>query len=244
MGKMMCPSSSQIDSGGKKTWLRYALRGVAIFIAVGIIVSGMSLYQQYNRPPEEVVIEALEQTLAVPNYTFHSQSSRTIEGRQEKLCEIWGEKNADSSHLVGTVDIVNSKFEIYQVQNRFYRQDAISKEWLVLEPVSEDSTEKLLQEIDPLAVFSFNQPIEAEYLGKEKSGKVNCRKYHVLAYAENDYLNLRWHNFFYTLWIDKNGYLHQAEISAENKEKPGQTLQMRVQFEQSKNYLEIKAPIE
>ena len=149
-------------SNGQNKWLRYCLRGVLIFVLVALCISGFSIYREYSRPPEEVIIRALEQTLASPSYLFHSESSRTIDGQTEKLCEVWGEKNEESTHLVGTVDVVDSKFEIYQIKNQFYRQDAISKEWLVINEVSEEATEKLLQEIDPLAVFRFDQNIWAK----------------------------------------------------------------------------------
>lgn len=231
-------------SNGQNKWLRYCLRGVLIFVLVALCISGFSIYREYSRPPEEVIIRALAQTLASPSYLFHSESSRTIDGQTEKLCEVWGEKNEESTHLVGTVDVVDSKFEIYQIKNQFYRQDAISKEWLVINEVSEEATEKLLQEIDPLAVFRFDQNIEAEYLGKEKIGSTNCRKYHIMAYCENAYLNLDWHDFFYTVWVDKDGYLRQAEIIAANKDHDDQKLAMTVQFEQSKSYLEIEAPVQ
>ncbi len=242
MGKIK--KAKERQEGRQSKWLRYCLRGVAIFVVLGLVISGLSIYREYSRPPEEVVVRALEHTLTSPSYIFHSESSRTIEGQTEKLCEVWGEKNSESTHLVGTVDIVDSKFEIYQIKNRFYRQDAISKEWLVINEVSEEATEKLLQEIDPLAVFRFDQQIEAEYLGKEKIGNTNCRKYHIMAYCENAYLNLDWHEFFYTLWVDKDGYLRQAEIIATNKEREDQKLQMTVQFEQSASYLEIEPPVQ
>lgn len=227
----------------KNSWLRYCLRGVAVFILIGLAISGFSIYKEYSMPPEEVVIRALEQTVNAPSYTYHSLCSRELAGKTEKLCEVWGEKNESSTHLVGSVDLVKAKFEIYQVNDRFYRQDALSKEWMLIEAVSEEATEKLLQEVDPLAVFQFGPQVDAEYLGKEKIGQANCRKYHIMAYNENAFLNEAWHDFFFTLWVDKDGYLRQAEVIAVSRNNEEQKLQMTVQFQQSPQYLEIKAPI-
>lgn len=214
---------------------------LVIFIA-GLTISGISIYKEYSTPPEEIIIRAILKTTDVPSYSFHSVSKRILANEEEMLNEVWGEKNDSSTHLYGKVHLVNGEFEVYQIEDQFYRQDVVNKQWLKIDNIGEEAIEKLMQEIDPLAMLDFSAPIEAEYLDKEKVGDVTCKKYNVAAYNENAYMTALWHNFFYTFWIDKKGILRQVEIVAVNKDNEQQQLYMQVQFEPSDKFVEITAP--
>lgn len=215
---------------------------VMVIFVIGLTISGISIYKEYSLPPEEVIVRALNDMNHAPSYTFHSISKRLLADKEEILNEVWGEKNNNSTHLKGKIHLVNGEFEVYQIDDQYYRQDNITKEWLTIDHMGEEAAEKLMQEINPLAMLNFTSPIEVEFVEKEKVGDVMCKKYHVAAYNENEYMTALWHNFFYTLWIDKKGQLCQAEIIAVNKENETQQLMMQLQIEQSENYVEIEAP--
>ena len=63
-----------------KRWLLLLL-GI-LLLAFGISV-GISCWQDYRMPPEEVVRTALEKTLSMEEYQYSSQSVRVLDGKEE-----------------------------------------------------------------------------------------------------------------------------------------------------------------
>ena len=231
------------DNKKKGGILGIVTKVMALVVIFGIVGSGMSIWQEYRTPPEEVVIRAIAETIQAPSYSYYSLSKRIIGDKEEVLSEVWGEKNQESTHLSGKIHVVNSEFEIYQVDNRFYRQDVVSKDWLIVDDMGEAATIKLIQEIDPLANFVFGEQIEVQYMGKEKIEKSKCKKYQIIAYGTNDYLTSSWEEFFYTVWVDKQGYIRQAEVTAVDSGSENEQLRLLVQFTVVDEVLHIEAPL-
>ena len=223
--------------------LSWGMKAIAVFLVLGLVISGVTFWKDYKTPPEELVIRAIAETIEAPCYRYYSISKRIADGNETLLSEVWGEKNRESTHLSGKIHIVNSDFEIYQVNNKFYRQDIVNKQWLVVDDVGKEATQQLIQEIDPLGNFIFAGSIDAEYLGKEKIDGKRCKKYQIISYNDNDYLAASYGEFFYTVWVDRDGHLRQAEVRAVDKENPDMQLKMSVQFTVSEEEIIIEAPL-
>lgn len=223
-----------------KRWIAIAA-GLAL-LGFGIS-TGISMWQEYQTPPEEVVMAAMEKTMAASQYQYTSESIRVVDGKEELLSKLNGQKNQGNTHLAGSIPIVNSEIEVYQIGDTFYRQDIATQRWLVVSGYDEEATEVLIQEIDPLSNFYFQNECSAEYMGKEKINGVRCRKYQVYTAQEGSYLSALWEEYYYTLWIDKKGDLQQVEMIAADHENKAEQLKLTVQFDWLSPVEEITAPI-
>ncbi|MFZ5944399.1 MAG: hypothetical protein ACOYVD_09830 [Bacillota bacterium] len=224
----------------------FNLKWLLIFALVIVISGGgVGVYRTYNsQPPQEAVLEAITNTLNSESYRYEAVSKRIVDGKEEILSEVSGEKSNGNVHFTGKLHVVNSDFEIYQVADKLYRKDAFSKDWLVVEDINVEATEKLIQEINPLGTFAFSGPIDAEYIGKEKVNDKKCKKYEVMAETDNKYLHVLWKDFVYTVWVDNSGILKKAEISAVNKEHENQRLIMSVEFSDYNQEIVINPPMQ
>lgn len=224
---------------------RFNWKWILIILLILVLSGGgYGVYRGLNSaPPEEVVNTAIENTLNADSYRYQAQSKKIIDGKEELLSEVSGEKSNGNVHLTGKLHVVNSDFEIYQVADKLYRKDEFSKDWLVVEDTNLEATERLVQEINPLGIFKFSEPIIAHYVGKEEVNDKKCRKYEVMAETENKYLLVLWQDFTYTVWIDKSGLLTKAEINAINKQNENQRLSMSVEFSDYNKEIAISPPI-
>lgn len=215
-----------------------------LLLILGLSGGGYGVYRGLNSaPPEEVVTTAIENTLNAESYRYEAVSKKIYDGKEDLLSEVKGEKNNGSVHLTGKLHVVNSDFEIYQVEDKLYRKDEFSKDWLVVEDINLEATERLVQEINPLGTFAFSEPIVAQYVDKEEVNDKKCRKYEVMAETENKYLLVLWKDFTYTVWIDKSGLLTKAEINAVNKQDENQRLIMSVVFSDYNKEIVINPPM-
>ncbi|MGI6224780.1 MAG: hypothetical protein ACOYJ1_00855 [Peptococcales bacterium] len=209
-----------------------------------VSVGGVGVYRTYYGPlPEEIVSRAISDTLNADSYRYKAVSIKYVDDKEEVLSEVIGEKSNGNVHFTGKLHVVDSDFEIYQVADKLYRKDVFSKDWLVVEEINVEATEKLIQEINPLGTFAFSEPIVAEYAGKEEVDGKKCRKYEVMAETENKYLLALWKDFTYTIWVDKSGLLRKAEINAVNKQMENNRLKMSVEFSDYNTEIVINPPM-
>jgi len=224
---------------------RFNLKWILVITLVVVLIGGgVGVYLNYDTiSPEEAVNTAINKTLNADTYRYKAISKKVVDNEEELLSEIVGEKSNGNVHFSGKLHVVNSDFEIYQVDNKFYRKDVFSKDWLIVDEVNMKATEKLIQEINPLGAFTFTGPIDAQYIGKEKINGRKFKKYEVKAQTENKYLEVLWKDFTYTIWVDKSGTLAKAEINAVNKQHGNYRLIMSVDFSDYNKELVIKPPI-
>jgi len=215
-----------------------------ILLIIVLAGGGYGVYRGLNSvPPEEAVSTAIDNTLNADSYRYEAVSKKLVNGEEDLLSEVIGEKSNGNVHFTGKLHVVNSDFEIYQVADKLYRKDVFSKDWLVVEDINVEATERLIQEINPLGTFAFSEPIIAEYVGKEKVNDKKCRKYEVMAETENKYLHTLWKDFTYTVWVDKSGLLSKAEINAVNKQHENHQLIMSVEFSDYNKEIVINPPM-
>ena len=103
-----------------------------LLLILGVAGGGYGVYRGLNSaPPEEVVTTAIENTLNAESYRYRAVSKKNYDGKEDLLVKLKGKSNG-SVHLAGKLHVVNSDFEIYQVEDKLYRKDEFSKDWLVV----------------------------------------------------------------------------------------------------------------
>lgn len=109
--------------------------------------------------------------------------------------------------------------------------------------MGKEATQILLAELSPLDFLKFSAPYEVEYLGKEIIGEEKCRKFQILNYVNTSYMTYDWQEVLLTVWIDKHGYVTQAEILATEADEPQKKLELVIDFALFKKVEAISAPL-
>lgn len=228
----------------KRMFSRRAKLLIVGFIITTLLVGGAALFLYEPLSPAEIVTESMENTLSAQSHSYDAITRSIIDGEETLLTQVKGVKNGDDVYLLGKVFIVNGNLEIYRVNDKFYRKDSFSENWLVLDNQSIKETEKLMQEINPLAILEFDGEIDANYLGKEKINKKKTKMYKVKANWKNIYLKTSWKDLEYTIWVDaRNKEVIKAKISAVNKDHDDNQLILDVVFKDINEDIKIKAPV-
>ncbi len=227
--------------GGK---VKYLLLLIVLLAAGACGVSaGLDIWQEWRTPPEQIVGEAMMYAAEAPAYSYTSEAVRIADGQEMLLSRMNGQKNGENVHLFGSVDVVDTQVDVYQIGDTFYRQDIVSGSWMMMTGQNLEATEYLLQEINPLGCLILHAGAEVTELEKETVNDVKCRKFQVRASGETSYLTAVWNEFYYTVWIDKQHRLQKAEIIAGNHEHHGEQLKLDVLFDWETPQEEIQAPV-
>lgn len=219
---------------------------VVSFLASALVIGGGIFYFNYDPlTPEEAVNQAISNTLNAESYRYKAISKRVLNDEEKLLSEAEGEKNKESVHFIGKLFLVNSEFEYYQIGEQIYRKDPFSANWLVVDDMGMAVTEQLIQEINPLGAFQFQEIVAVEYVGKEEIEDKKFKKYIVQANTENKYLAGLWQDFTYTIWTDtsKDRSIKKAEIMAQSKKAPEQYLIMSIEFADYNKEIVINPPV-
>ena len=224
--------------------IKYLLLTILIFVigTCGFSV-GMDVWREWRTPPEQIVGEALMYAVEAPIYSYQSEACRISNGETQVISRLHGEKNGENVHLSGTVDVVDSTVEVYQIGDTFYRQDIVSGSWMEISGYDAEATERLLQEIDPLGCLVYDANAEVTELEKERVQNVKCRKFQVRSSGESTFLTSVWSEFYYTLWVDKARRLQQVEVIAGDHENSEEQLKLQVVFDWNTPVEEIHAPV-
>ena len=103
---------------------------------------------------------------------------------------------------------------------------------------------KLIAEISPFDFLKLEAPFEVEYLGKEIVNEEKCRKFQVMNYVTEEYMTYNWQEIFLTLWINRRGYITEAQIWAKERDEPTKELELNLSFSFDKDLPPITAPIQ
>ena len=212
-------------------------------VAICGVSFGMELWTEWRTPPEQVVGEAMMYAIEAPCCTYTSEAIRITDGKEQVISRLEGRKNGENVHLFGTVDVVDSQVDVYQIDDTFYRQDIVSGSWMAMTGQNAEATEYLLQEINPLGCLVLSASAEVTELDKEKVNDVKCRKFQVRSSGESSFLTSVWKEFYYTAWVDKQYRLQQVEIIAADHETHSDQLKLHVVFDWNAAVEEIEAPV-
>lgn len=201
---------------------------VALLVLLIIGVAAYLIYEENKIIPTDLLRESMERTLSAKSYSFGVKSTLTVEGKERKLSDIQGKKDADNNYYFKG-SMLQQDVEVYQIQSTTYFREGSSDKWMHMEDNNIMDMQQFTTEINPLNNFSFSVPELVNLVGKEK---ITDKKYVVLECAphvENQILNLHWKNFNYKLWIDKGKKaICRAQVTAENKENAKSQLKLEV----------------
>lgn len=227
--------------GGKVKYLLLVIMLLA-FGFCGLSI-GVDLWQEWRTPPEQIVGEAMMYAAEAPMYSYSSEAVRILDGQETLLSRMSGQKKGENVHLFGSVDVVDSKVDVYQIGDTFYRQDIVSGSWMKMTGQNLEATEYLLQEINPLGCLVLHAGAEVTELEKETVNDAKCRKFQVRSSGETTYLTAAWNEFYYTVWIDKKHRLQKAEVIAGDHEHHGEQMKLTVTFDWESAVEDIQAPV-
>lgn len=216
---------------------------IGIMLLTVALWSLADIWQDYHLSAEECVQKAVAKTLTEDNYTFSAHALRENEGVREEICTMTGEIVGENSHLCGEIALVGSEFEIYQIADNYYRRDSVDGTWFKVDNLGRDTAKKMMAEISPLDFLHLKAPYEAEYLGKEVVDGQKCRKFQVLNYVTEEYLTYGWQEIVLTIWVDRKGYVHKAEVRAIERDDAQKTLVLELMFDFPKKLEAFTAPL-
>ena len=233
---------------GVKSLLSGKVKYLLLFIvllAAGVcgISVGLDFWQEWRTPPEQIVGEAMLYAAEAPMYSYTSEAVRIDDGKEILLSCMNGQKKGEIVHLFGSVDVVDSQVDVYQIGDTFYRKDIVSGSWMKMTGQNLEATEYLLQEINPLGCLILHANAEVTELKKETVNNVKCRSFLVRSSGENSFLTSVWNEFFYTVWIDKEHRLQKAEVIAGSHEHQGEQLKLTMYFDWESPVEDILPPV-
>ena len=204
--------------------------GFVLLFAVMLVYGGIFLLNELTRlPPQEEVRQGLLKTINAKSYRYSSEATRTLNKEEVIISKVSGQKSLTAVHINGSLPIINAEIEVYRFEDKMYRRDSLTKDWVVIPTASFAATEQLIAEINPLSVFDFSEDIDVTYRGTEKIQRRTCRVYEIMRHGENKYLELYWKDYTFKLWLDKReGVIRKAQVCAEHQDNSQYLLQMTI----------------
>lgn len=217
---------------------------VAIVLTITLIYGNLYIYDELTKlPPKEAVLQGLAKTLNAQSYTYRAVAQREIEGEKNIISDISGQKNLQGVHIAGKIPLIKAEIEVYQFNDKMYRKDSTSQDWLIVPRKNIASMEQFIAEINPLGIFNFTENMEVKYVGKEKVADETCRVYEIMTRGQAKYLELYWNDFNYILWLDrKDGMIRKAQISAEHRDNSQHILTVTVEIADFNKEITITPP--
>ncbi|TDA66948.1 MAG: hypothetical protein D9V47_11550 [Clostridia bacterium] len=222
-------------------------RFIAVALAAGILAwVGYGYYQENVKlVPEELLDEALKNTLAASSYRYDISVRLTVDGREEKLSQVTGERDAQGNfHVQG--EMTGQPTEAYQIEDTTYLKDPVTSKWMVIPGNNLFQQELFMAEINPVAMLNISQPRDLEYLGKQEGqgGQVYVLKLRPQV-VENRFLNIYAQDFTYSLHISRNNrHVSRAEVEATSKANTNTRIFFTVDFFDYNARIAIEPPVQ
>lgn len=219
-----------------------------IAVALAVVIAAWFGYGYYQENiklvPEELLDEALRNTLAAGTYRYNIGVRLTVDGREEKLSQVTGERDAQGNfHIQG--DMTGQPTEAYQIQDTTYLKDPVTSKWMVIPGNNLFQQELFMAEINPVAMLNIAQPQDLAYLGRQegKSGQVYVLKLRPRV-VENRFLNMYAQDFTYLLHVSRGDrYVSRAEVEATSKANSSARIFFTVDFFDYNARIAIEPPV-
>ncbi len=213
-----------------------------ILLAFGLAFD--SLRDMYIKSRLEAKVEltrALAGMEKITEYRYSLKSGFTVEGREEVISQVEGEKSQGKTHIKG--EMVNTAVDIYYINRTIYNYDSSAEKWLVIESDSSNSEELLISELNPLSNFRIRAPATVEKVGFEKVNGIECLVTACETGVQSELLETFWQDFKYQFWIDyKKGLVQKARVQARNQDSFETLLEIEVVFQDINKKISIEAP--
>jgi len=233
---------TETKTAGRKI---FSLRNAIILVFIlFLIVFGTAYYKENTKiVPEDLLTEAINNTLAAEAYRFKTKSVITINGEEKVFSDLSGEK-ADQNTFHVTGSMLGTDINVYQINETTYRLDPITQKWIVTENNSLLKESLLMAELNPLSNFYFTELISASYLGKEKVNKRKLYKLECVPRIKNKWLENYFKDLKYTVWVDKKDkMIKKATVSAKSKENESGSLTVDVELYDFGQKIKIEPPL-
>jgi len=215
---------------------------IVLLLAFGLAFN--TLRDMYVKSRMEAPVElskALANMEKMTEYRYDLKSGFAVEGREEVISQVKGEKSEGKTHIKG--EMVNTPVDIFYIDRTIYNYDSLSEKWLIIESDTTNSEELLISELNPLSNFRIRAPGTVEKIGFEKMDGTECLVVACKTGVENELLDTFWQDFEYQFWIDYNkSIIKQARVEAKNKDSFETILKIEVVFEDINKKISIEAP--
>lgn len=227
----------------KKLWIAL---GALILFMITLALAAPSINDYYVKSkldPQIELEESIKNMAKVTSYRYKLESGFTVDGREEVISKVQGEKDGENTHIKG--EMVNTPVDIYYIDRTIYNYDSFAEKWLVIESGSTNSEELLISELNPLSNFRFKQINSVEKINFEKIDGTECLVVMCKPSIESQLLESLWKEFEYHIWIDyKEKLIKKAKLSAINKQMENTKLSLEAEFIDINKNISIKPPVE
>jgi hypothetical protein len=229
------------------SWINKRIIKIVIPILIVLSAFGLafdSLRDMYIKSRLEAKVElnrALSSMEKITEYRYSLKSGFNVEGREEVISQVEGEKSQGKTHIKG--EMVNTPVDIYYINRSIYNYDSASEKWLIIESDSSNAEELLISELNPLSNFRIRAPATVDKVGFEKINGTECLVAACETGVQSELLETFWQDFKYKFWIDyKKGWIRKAQVEARNKESFETRLKIEVVFKDINKKIDIEAP--
>lgn len=196
----------------KTRWVIFN-RKIALLIAGAVIILGLlsfkavQYWQQTRINPEELLSTALHNTMNARSFCF---KVHTELGREDTASTVTGRRVAPNRvHIKGKLQ--NTQFELVHIGDKTYFKESLTGRWFTLTGNRMVDSE-LFVELNPLGNFNFKDIPEINYRGMEKVGQEKLALVEMRPNVNNQFLQMRYNDFFYRVWIDPETKLIRKAI--------------------------------
>jgi len=212
--------------------------GMVIVVLVGYIAcSGKP-----DIPPQKAIDQALANTAGQHSYEYEIRMKTVIDGKDELVSEVKGSRQEQNRiHIIGR--IFESEVDFYQIGSTTYTKDQLTGEWIKITDTQLNQQDIFMQELNPLAGFSYKELNEAVFAGAETIDGKRLWVYTAKPVIDNEYMALLWQGFQYKFWVEPRGFLvYNAQINAVGKNNVTNKLNLEVKFRKYNGDIEVKEP--
>jgi hypothetical protein len=225
-----------------KRLIKIILPILAVLLVFGLTFN--TLRDMYVKSRLEAGVElnkALANMENITEYKYSLKSGFTVEGREEVISRVEGEKSQGRTHIKG--EMVNTPVDIYYIDRTIYNYDSVSGKWLIIESDTTNSEELLISELNPLSNFQIRAPGKVDKIGFEKIDGTECLEVRCQTGVQSELLETFWKDFEYRFWIDYHkGLVKKARVEAKNKESFETLLRIEVVFDEINRHISVEAP--
>lgn len=217
---------------GKSGWTKW-------LPAILAVLGGVSLLWYFllpgkpDLPPVDAIDQGLKATAQADSYEYKIAMTIVIDGQEQVASTIYGEKeNKNRIHIKG--QIYNSEVDFYQIDATTYTKDQLTGKWLEITDNQINQQEIFMNELNPLANFSFKELNNVAFAGIQKVGEKKLWVYTANPVIDNRYMEILWKNFQYKFSLEpKSLLINKVEVNAESKINSANKMKVVVEF---KNY--------
>jgi hypothetical protein len=216
----------------KSIWTRW-LPAISGILAGSILVGYYILPTKPDIPAAQAINHALEANAQARSYEYKITRTTVIDGKEQVASTVTGEReDKNRIHIKG--QIYDSEVDFYQINTTTYTKDQLTGEWIKITDNQINQQEIFMNELNPLANFTFKELNSATFVGIQKEGSKRFWVYIINPVVSNKYMQILWKDFQYRFYLEPRSLLiGKVEVTAVSKNNSADKLKLVVEF---KNY--------